>query len=94
VGVSVTAAGIDAPYQSHASLGLKAPRTHEVAPGPLGGMVLCGPADGGGQDFPVCGWAGDGIVGLVAYIGDNNPKYVEGLILTVRAGVTAAITPA
>src|SRR3989440_4557708 len=39
---------------------------HDVAPGPLGGVVKCGTSNGDGGAMPVCGWADNAslVVGL------------------------------
>jgi hypothetical protein len=79
-----------APKQGHASLGLLPPRAHSVDSREPGVIMSCGLSDGGGQDFPVCGWAGNGVVGLVAYVGDDS-KYVEQRIHQIRAEVEASI---
>lgn len=102
VGVAVTdtsdaKAAIDKAFASMAarqgrpSVGLAMPTAHPAAAGALGKTVLCGPASAGHTEFPVCAWAADGLVGLVVYLGDNDPKYVEDRISKIRTEIMGAV---
>jgi hypothetical protein len=47
---------------------------HEVAAGPLGGVVRCGTSNGEGGPIPVCGWADAGSLALALFPGRTDEQ--------------------
>jgi hypothetical protein len=59
---------------------------HEVAPGPLGGVVKCGTSNGDGGAMPVCGWADNGSLAVALFPGRTVDDAAK-LVLDLRAGI-------
>jgi hypothetical protein len=59
---------------------------HDVAAGPLGGIMKCGTSNGDGGAMPVCGWADNGSLGVALFPGRTINNAAK-LLLDLRAGI-------
>ncbi|MFC7247763.1 hypothetical protein ACFQO7_35315 [Catellatospora aurea] len=53
--------------------------------------IECGLADGGGADFPVCGWATDTVVGIVVFTYKKPAAQIEAEFHRIRAALEASV---
>jgi hypothetical protein len=59
---------------------------HDVAAGPLGGVVRCGTSNGDGGAMPVCGWADNASLAVALFPGRTADAAAK-LILDLRSAV-------